>query len=556
VTDKATSDLWWKNAIVYCLDVKTWLDGDGDGIGDFAGLTRRLDYLDDLGVNCIWLTPFYPSPDLDDGYDVTDYFAVDERYGTLGDFVEFVRTARSLGISVVIDLVLNHTSDQHPWFQKARRDRGSRYRDYYIWSDEPKQEPAQIVFPGEQDGTWTYDGVAGQWYMHRYHEFVPDLNIANPAVRDEMNKIMGFWLELGVAGFRVDSAPFLLETTGLTDADGSPDDYLRELRQFLTRRSGNAVFLGEANVEPAEQVRYFGDEHGDGGMHMLFDFSTSAATWLALARGDAEPLRDYLAKRPVPPEVCQYAVFLRHHDELSLESLTEGERDEGMALLAPEESWRIYGRGIRRRLAPLLGGDQRRIRLAFSLLLSLPGTPVILYGDEIGMGDDLGLPGRRSVRIPMQWTKHPGCGFSSAPAERLVRPVQVDGPYGYQAVNVVAQQRDPDSLLSWTGRAIRARRQCPELAWSRWEPLDAGDRRVLAHRARWRSGEVVVLHNLSPEPVSVRLDGHLDGQLADEVFGDGEYGGEQRTGDPLELRGHGYRWLRVRQDGTGQTSPA
>ena len=395
MTDKATSDLWWKNAVIYCADVATWLDSDGDGIGDLAGLTRRLDYLWGLGVNTLWMMPFYPSPLGDDGYDITDYYAVDSRFGTLGNFVEMIRTAENLGIRVLVDLVMSHTSNQHPWFQRSRHDRDSRYRDYYRWSDTSQEEPSEVAFPGEQKSTWTYDDVAGQWYMHRYYDFMPDLNITDPNVLDEMHKVLGFWLELGISGFRVDSLPFMIETIG-TNAKDQPVTYLRSLVEFLERRRGDAIFLGEANVSPEEQQRYFAVDDGDG-VQMLFDFRTCAAQWLAHARGSAGPLIDALHSRPRHPPQAQFANFCRHHDELNLGLLSDSEREEVFAAFAPESEHRVYGRGIRRRLAPMLGNDQQRIRLALALTMALPGTPILLYGDEIGMAKTCRYPdGSRS----------------------------------------------------------------------------------------------------------------------------------------------------------------
>ena len=505
MTDKATSDLWWKNAVIYCADVATWLDSDGDGTGDLAGLTRRLDYLSGLGVTTLWLMPFYPSPLGDDGYDITDYYAVDPRFGTLGDFVEMIRTADNLGIRVLVDLVLSHTSNQHPWFQQARRDRGSRYRDYYRWSDTKQEEPSEVAFPGEQKSTWTYDDVAGQWYMHRYYDFMPDLNITEPDVLDEMHKVLGFWLELGISGFRVDSLQFMIETIG-TDAKDQPVTYLRSLVEFLERRRGDAIFLGEANVSPEEQQRYFAVDGGDG-VQMLFDFRTCAAQWLAHARGSAEPLIDALNSRPRHPAQAQFANFCRHHDELNLGMLSDSEREEVFAAFAPEPEHRVYGRGIRRRLAPMLGNDQQRIRLALALTMALPGTPVLLYGDEIGMGEDLSLPGRLAVRNPMQWSPGHAGGFSTArqavPAGPRRGPLRL--PHGQRA----DQRHEPGSLYSWVAHAIRVRRECPELGWGEWRTLDVGDPRVLAIETRWRDDRMVTLHNLSAEPAKVRLPDDL-----------------------------------------------
>ena len=540
MTDKATSDLWWKNAVIYCADVATWVDSDGDGVGDLAGLTRRLDYLSGLGVTVLWLMPFYPSPLGDDGYDITDYYAVDPRFGTLGDFVELIRTADNLGIRVLVDLVLSHTSTEHPWFQQARRDRGSRYRDYYRWSDTVQAQPSEVAFPGEQDSTWTFDEAAGQYYMHRYYEFMPDLNITDPDVLDEMHKVLGLWLELGVSGFRVDSLPFMIETVG-TSARDQPVTYLRSLVEFLERRSGNAVFLGEANVSPQEQERYFEVDGGDG-VQMLFDFRTCAAQWLAHARGSAAPVIEALNSRPRLPEQAQYANFARHHDELNLGLLSDSERDEVFAAFAPEPRHRVYGRGIRRRLAAMLGHDQQRIRLTLALTMALPGTPVLLYGDEIGMGEDLSLPGRLAVRNPMQWSPGHAGGFSTA--STLYRPARAGGPDGYRAVNVLDQRHDPDSLYSWVARAMRVRRECPELGWGQWRTVKVSDPSVLVIEARWRDGRMITLHNLAAGPATITPQGDLaDLKRATQVLGDP--GPPYRPGEEITLGGYGFRWLRL-----------
>src|SRR6202030_1854056 len=542
MTDKATSDLWWKNAVIYCADVATWLDSDGDGIGDLAGLTRRLTYLWVLGINTLWLMPFYPSPLGDDGYDITDYYAVDPRFGTLGDFVEMIRTADNLGIRVLADLVMSHTSNQHPWFQQSRHDRGSRYRHYYRWSDTKQDEPSEVAFPGEQTSTWTYDDVAGQWYMHRYYDFMPDLNITDPDVRDEMDKVLGFWLELGISGFRVDSLPFMIKRIG-TSAKDQPITYLRSLVEFLERRRGDAIFLGEANVSPQEQQRYFAVDDGDG-VQMLFDFRTCAAERRAHAGGHAEPLIEALNSRPRNPPQAQFANFCRHHDELNLGLLSDAEREEIFAAFAPEPEHRVYGRGIRRRLAAMLGNDQQRIRLALALTMALPGTPVLLYGDEIGMGEDLSLPGRLAVRSPMQWSSGQAGGFSIS--DKLYRPVHADGPYGYRTVNVADQRYDPDSLYSWVAQAILVRRESPELGWGEWRTLDVDDPHVLAIETRWRDHRTVTLHNLSAEPANGRLPdaaqerGH--GQGMRKTLGD--TAPPYSPGQEIAVGRYGFRWLR------------
>ncbi|MGI9080811.1 MAG: alpha-amylase family protein, partial [Thermoleophilaceae bacterium] len=405
---KATSDLWWKNAVVYCLDVETFYDSNGDGCGDLRGLTDRLDYLGGIGVSCVWLMPFYESPRLDDGYDISDFYAVDPRLGTLGDFVEFVRTARDRGIRVIADLVMNHTSDQHRWFQAARADRDSPYRDFYVWADEkPEEKPGDVVFPDKESSNWAWDERAGQFYLHRFYSHQPDLNVANPAVRDEIAQVIGFWLEQGLSGFRVDAVPFMLEPMGMPEgAMVDPHELMRDLRAFASRRNGEAMLLGEVNLEAPAAREFFGDEDGDE-LHMLFDFIGMQAMYLALARGDAEPLRKALRAAPEIPADCQWGRFVRNHDELTLDKLSKAEREEVFSAFGPDESLQLYGRGLRRRLPPMLDGDQQAIRMVYSLAFSLPGTPVLFYGEEIGMGENLAIEGRLSVRSPMQWSEEP-----------------------------------------------------------------------------------------------------------------------------------------------------
>ncbi len=383
---QATADLWWKNAIVYCLDLDSFMDANGDGIGDLRGATQKLDYLAGMGVTCIWLQPFYPSPNRDNGYDITDYYGVDPRYGSLGDLVEFIRTAEDRGMRVIADLVVNHTSIDHPWF-KAAGDRQSAFHDYYVWSDErPADADEGIVFPGYQHSTWSYDKRVDRWYMHRFFEHQPDLNINNPQVRDEIHRIIGYWLQLGLSGFRVDAVPFIIESvSGDNPAVEDPHDYLRDLRAFMSRRRGDAILLAEAN-EPRDRLPlFFGDQHGDQ-MHMLFDFIGNQHLYLALVRGDARPIARALRTRPPVPPTGQWANFVKNHDEQTLDRLTEGERAEVFAALAPDEEMRLFGRGIRRRLPPMVNGDRARMEMMYSLCFSLPGTPVLYLrrGDRAG----------------------------------------------------------------------------------------------------------------------------------------------------------------------------
>jgi maltose alpha-D-glucosyltransferase/alpha-amylase len=537
-------DLWYKNAIFYTLDVKTFMDANGDGVGDFEGLMRRLDYLAGLGITALWLTPFQPSPNRDDGYDISDYYGVDPRHGTLGDFVEFTQQARQRGIRVIIDLVINHTSDQHPWFQEARRDPNARTRDWYYWSKrKPRGADRGMVFPGEERTTWTWDREARAYYYHRFYSFQPDLDTQNPAVQEEIRKIMGFWLQLGVSGFRVDAVPFVIEQPDLRGrAPTMHFEYLRELNDFLRWRTGDGVLLGEANILPRDDMRFFGPQ-GDR-MHMILNFQVNQHMFYAFATGDARDLGRTLTATRRRPETSQWGIFLRSHDELDLGRLTDEQRADAFRVFAPDEDMRLYDRGIRRRLASMLGGDQRRIELALSLCFSLPGTPVLRYGDEIGMGDDLSLRGRNSVRTPMQWTPDRHAGFSSA--DRTELPVIEDGPFGCRRVNVADQRRARDSLLNCTERLIRMRKECPELGWGDFRVLRTGSSSVLAIHHHWRGNALVTVHNFSPERCEVALtvpgagDRPLTNLLVDDHGTPGADGHHR-----IALEPYGYRWYRV-----------
>jgi maltose alpha-D-glucosyltransferase/alpha-amylase len=540
-------DLWYKDAVVYCLDVETFQDGNGDGLGDFVGARQRLDYLDGLGIDTLWLLPFYPTPNRDNGYDVTDYYGVDPRLGTLGDFVEFLRAARGRGIRVIVDLPVNHTSNEHPWFQEARSDPGSRFRDYYVWSeDRPPDSKEGVIFPGVQEETWTYDRAAKLYYFHRFYKHQPDLNISNPEVRAEIQRIMGFWLELGVSGFRLDAAPFLIELKGIdTDGDQDPYEYLREFRAFLSWRRGDAILLAEANVAPHKVGEYFGE--GDK-MHMLFHFMLNQHLFLALARARRDPLVKGLMLNPAIPDDCQWVVFLRNHDELDLGRLTDLQRGEVFEAFAPEDEMRLYERGIRRRLAPMLDNDPDRLKMATSLLLTLPGTPVLRYGQEIGMGDDLSLPERSAVRTVMQWTDERNGGFSTADPDQLPRPAISGGEYGYETLSVESQLRDPDSLLNWTREAIRARKESPEIGHGELRILETDVDAVFAHACVTPEGGVLAVHNVSAEAVEARVDASgIDGDRLVRILG-------PRSSRPLEpalnvdLERYGYRWYRVVTD--------
>jgi maltose alpha-D-glucosyltransferase/alpha-amylase len=538
------NDLWYKNAIVYCLSVGTYLDTNADGIGDFQGLQRRLDYLQGLGVTAIWLLPFQPTPGRDDGYDVSDYYGVDPRYGSLGDFVEFTQGCRQRGLRVLIDLVVNHTSNQHPWFQEARKDPKSKYRDWYVWSKKkPRNANKGMVFPGVQKSTWNYDDVAKAWYFHRFYDFQPDLNTSNPEVQAEILKIMGFWLQLGVSGFRMDAVPFVISAKGANiRRPGEQYDMLRMFSEFLTWREGDAIILAEANVLPHVDLNYFGAS-GER-LQMMFNFEVNQHVFYALATSDTRPLVKALQTTKPRPATAQWAQFLRNHDELDLGRLTKKQRQAVFDAFGPEPNMQLYKRGIRRRLAPMMQGDRRRVELAYSLMMTLPGTPVFRYGDEIGMGENLNLPERNCARTPMQWSNEPQAGFTES--DRPVIPVISEGPYGFEHVNVAAQKRDPTSLMDWTERMIRMRKEVPEIGWGDFAILATGTPEVLAMRYDWRNNSVLFVHNLSPIPTEVKFGAgaKVDGQLVN-LLSDDHSTPDVSGKHSMLLEPYGYRWFRI-----------
>jgi maltose alpha-D-glucosyltransferase/alpha-amylase len=537
-----SSDAWFRNAVVYSLAVESFMDGNGDGVGDFPGLCDRLDYLESLGVDVLWLAPSQPTPNRDDGYDISDYYGVDPRLGSSGDFVSLVHEANGRGIRVLLDLVVNHTSDRHPWFREARSDPKSRYRDWYVWSArKPKNIRAGVVFPGVQETTWTHDRAARAWYFHRFYDFQPDLNMDNPQVREEIRRVVSYWLQLGAAGFRVDAVPFLIEKP--KPGGGKAPlcfEYLRELRDAVQWQRGDAILLGEANVVPRDDAEYFAN--GDG-LHMMFNFWVNQHLFGGLATQDARLVRDALeATRRIPPG-AQWAHFLRNHDELDLGRLPARLRKEVFAQFGPDESMQLYGRGLRRRLAPMLGGRDR-LELAYSLLFSLPGAPVLRYGEEIGMGENLRLKERDAIRTPMQWSDDPNGGFSTA--TRTVRPVIDRGPYGFASVNVDEQQRDPDSLLRFLIRLIRVRKQCPEIGAGEWRALATRKPQVLAVQYALPGRGVVCLHNFGDAPVEVTFTVDLPGgeQLV-SLLGPESSAGRGGT-HRLRLEPYGYAWYRAK----------
>jgi len=540
-------DLWYKNAIIYCLDVEKYVDSNGDGIGDFGGLTRRLDYLAGLGITCVWLQPFYPSPNRDNGYDVADYYGVHPKHGTLGEFVEFMNHAQQIGLRVIVDLVINHTSDRHPWFQAARKDPKSDYRNWYVWS---KTRPAEwnkgMVFPGVQKATWSRDPVADEYYFHRFYEFQPDLNTLNPAVQREMMRIMGFWLQLGVSGFRMDAVPFMIEQKGAGVTPRKDYEMLHLLRNFLQWRRRDAIFLAEANVPPNESMDYFG-ENGER-IQMMLNFAVNQRIFYALATGDIKPLVRALEATYNRPPAAQWVNFLRSHDELDLGRLTDTQRERVFQAFAPAKEMQLYNRGIRRRLAPMLDNDRRKLELAFSLMFTLPGTPMLQFGDEIGLGDDLSLPERECARTPMQWSSDPHGGFTTG--KRPVLPVISDPIYGYQRVNVEGQRRDPHSMLNWMERKIRMRRECPEISWGAWKILQTDQPGVLVMRYEWDDHTLATLHNFTAKPCAVVLDraavaaDNGPGQLVD-LLAHNDSRADDNGRYVIELQPYDYRWLRA-----------
>jgi len=533
---------WYKNAIFYSLDVETFYDSNGDGIGDFEGLTAKLDYIASLGVTCLWLLPFYPSPNRDNGYDIMDYYNVDSRLGTLGDFAEFMHQAQERGIRVLVDLVVNHTSNQHPWFQESRKSPDSPFRDFYVWREEPPEtEEGELMFPGVQESLWEYDEEAGAYYLHRFYKEQPDLNIANPKVREEICKIMGFWLEMGASGFRIDAAPYLIEPLGIEGVRAEDlRQFIPQMYDFVRLRRSDAILLAETNITVEKIPFYFGE--GDR-VQMLFNFILNQNLFLALARQETAALEQTLKSLPEKPARCQWLNFIRHHDELNLKHLSDGEIQDVFHAFAPEERMQIYGRGIRRRLAPMVNNERDRIELIYSLLFSLPGTPMLRYGDEIGMGEDLSLEGRKSVRTAMQWADAKNGGFSSAPADQLARPMIAEGEYSFHNVNVTKQQRDPSALINWIERIIRMRKQCIAFGRGDWDLIDSDQPSVFAHCSHLPEHSMLAVHNLSGEPCTAALKTERLREWV-EVFSNKPYDPPPDESS-VHLSAYGYRWFEV-----------
>lgn len=537
---------WYKHAIIYQVHVRTFVDSNGDGIGDFGGLAQRLDYVQDLGVNAIWLMPFFPSPLRDDGYDISDYQSVHPSYGTLEDFKNFLSIAHDRGIRVIIEMVLNHTSDQHPWFQESRSSRDNPKRDWYVWSDaDSRYRGTRIIFLDTEMSNWAWDPISKSYYWHRFFSHQPDLNFDNPAVRNEMWQIMKFWLDLGVDGFRLDAVPYLIEREG-TNCENLPETHaiIKDLRKRVDEQFPGAMLLAEANQWPADLRPYFGD--GDE-FHMAFHFPLMPRMFMGVRLEDRKPITEILQQTPEIPPSCQWCLFLRNHDELTLEMVTDIERDYMYDIYARDKAMRL-NLGIRRRLAPLLDNDRRRIELMNGMLLSLPGTPIIYYGDEIGMGDNIYLGDRNGVRTPMQWNGGWNGGFSNADPERLYSPPILNPVYGYPAVNVLSQKRSPHSLLSWMQHILEIRRSTEVFGSGSIEFLYPANHRILAYIRQLGKETILVVNNLSSAAQAVELDlRRYKGNILIEMFGRNIF---PRIGDLpylLTMGPYQFFWFRLRK---------
>ncbi|MCI0546597.1 MAG: maltose alpha-D-glucosyltransferase [Candidatus Rokubacteria bacterium] len=551
MTTSSPDPLWYRDAIFYEVHVRAFKDGNDDGIGDFVGLTQRLDYLKDLGVDCLWLLPFYPSPLKDDGYDVADYRAIHPDYGTMADFERFLEAAHGRGIRVIADLVVNHTSDQHAWFREARRSPTSPFREYYVWSDtDDRYRDARIIFIDSEPSNWSWDPVAKQYYWHRFFHHQPDLNFDSPAVRQEMQDIVDFWLGKGLDGFRCDAVPYLIEREG-TNCENLPETHawLRELRRHVDEHYAGRILLAEANQWPAKVRAYFGSADE---FHMAFHFPLMPRIFLSVRHADRRPITDIYRHTPDIPDGCQWCLFLRNHDELTLEMVTEEERRDLYYAYGHDPRMRL-NIGIRRRLAPLLDNDRRKIELLVSLLFTLPGSPILYYGDEIGMGDNIYLGDRNGVRTPTQWTGDRNAGFSQADTARLYLPLIVDPVYGYQAINVEAQLRTPASLLNWMRRIIAVRKKSRVFGRGTLTFLRPTNESVLAHVRAHEGETVLVVHNLSGAAQPLELDLRAwRGYTPVEMLGESRF---PVIGDRLyflSLAPYGYYWFRLQPPASDQ----
>jgi maltose alpha-D-glucosyltransferase/alpha-amylase len=533
---------WFKSAVLYELYVRAYRDSNGDGHGDLTGVAQKLDYIRSLGVDVIWLLPISPSPLRDDGYDVSDYYDIHEHYGILDDFRLLVREAHARNLKVITDLVLNHTSDEHPWFQESRKGQGNPKSDWYVWTDDPAlYSGTRIIFTDTESSNWTFDHVRGQYYWHRFFSHQPDLNFDNPEVRDEMKRVIRFWLELGIDGFRMDAIPYLFEREGTNNENiHETHEFLKELRSFIDEVKPGTFLLGEVNQWPEDTLPYFGD--GTDELPLLFHFPVMPRLYKAVAEGKRDSVEWILEHTPSIADTCQWVVFLRNHDELTLEMVTEEERAFMIEAYAPEPRMRL-NIGIRRRLAPLMNGDSRKIRLLNSILMTLPGTPIIYYGDEIGMGDNIHLEDRNGVRTPMQWHGGENAGFSEAAT--LYSPLIEDERYGYLAVNVADQEQDPDSLLNWTRFLIKSRQQHPALGRGSFCILHPENRAILAFLNEYGDDIVISVHNLSSEPERAELDlSRWEGRALVDLFNHLPFGRASQE-VRVVLEPYAFLWLGV-----------
>jgi maltose alpha-D-glucosyltransferase/alpha-amylase len=539
-------NLWYKDAVIYQLHVRTFYDSNADGIGDFAGLTQRLHYLQELGITAIWLLPFYPSPLRDDGYDIADYTSVHASYGSLEDFKTFLTAAHSLGIRIIIEMVLNHTSDQHPWFKEARSSRENPKRDWYVWSEtDTRYQGVPIVFVDTETSNWAWDPISKSYYWHRFFSHQPDLNFDNPAVFEAVWEVMKFWLNLGVDGFRLDAVAYLVEREG-TLCESLPETHaiIRELRKRLDLAYPGTMLLAEANQWPADVRAYFGD--GDE-FHAAFHFPLMPRMFMAVRLEDRKPIIEILEQTPEIPDSCQWFIFLRNHDELTLEMVTDVERDYMYDEYAVDRTMRI-NRGIRRRLAPMMNNDRRRIELLNGLLMSMPGTPIVYYGDEIGMGDNIYLGDRNGVRTPMQWNSGSNAGFSLADPERLYAPVISNAVYGYQAVNVDSQTRSEHSLLRWMKTLLQVRNAFQVFSRGTIQFLNPSNHRVLAYMRQFGQETVLVVNNLSSSAQAVELDvQRYKGCIPIEMFGRNLFPRFGNVPYLLTLGPYQFYWFQLRR---------
>jgi maltose alpha-D-glucosyltransferase / alpha-amylase len=539
--------LWFKRAIFYEIHVRGFFDGNDDGAGDMRGLADKLDYLQWLGIDCIWLLPMYPSPLRDGGYDIADFYAIHPDYGTVEDFRTLVDQAHQRGMRVIADLVVNHTSSDHPWFQESRSSPDSPKRDWYVWSDtDERYRDARIIFVDSEGSNWTWDPVAGAYYWHRFFSHQPDLNYANPEVREAMLNVLRFWLDLGIDGFRLDAVPYLYEREG-TSCENLPEthEYLKLLRAEIDARYPDRVLLAEANQWPEDVVDYFGE--GDE-CHMAFHFPVMPRMFMALRREEATPIYEILERTPPIPENCQWGLFLRNHDELTLEMVTDDERDYMYSEYAKDPRMKL-NLGIRRRLAPLLDNGQDEIQLMHAILFSLPGSPVLYYGDEIGMGDNVYLGDRDGVRTPMQWTSDRNGGFSRADFAQLFLPPLMDPVFGFQAVNVEAHLRTPTSLLRWVQRFISLRKEHPVFGLGTYEPLEPDNPRIFAHIRRYEEDVLLCVHNLARSAQAAQLDlSEFQGLVPEEMLGRTRFPSIGKLPYLLTFGPRGFFWFQLRKD--------